>query len=127
MIHYILFLYESLLIHSQFFLLLHANTLNILIMLFLPVETSGDGEIHALSRVQMALREAHLKAQEEFDVILEKTGKSLDTIRQFVEAYPILRRPFYPIPALAEVAGTAARFVAHVSDLIDGRVSFRKL
>src|SRR6185436_18850190 len=39
-------------------------------MIFLPVETSGEGEIHAHSRVQMALGEARIKAKEEMKRVL---------------------------------------------------------
>ncbi|MEI9973630.1 MAG: hypothetical protein WDO73_17240 [Ignavibacteriota bacterium] len=35
-------------------------------MIYLPVETSGEGEINAHSRVQMALGEAKNKAKKEF-------------------------------------------------------------
>ena len=50
-------------------------------MIFLPIETSGEGEINAHSRVQMALGEAKAKARLEFEQALESTGKSLDDIR----------------------------------------------
>ena len=43
-------------------------------MIFLPVETSGEGEVNAHSRVQMALAEAKAKARAEFDGVLERTG-----------------------------------------------------
>ena len=43
-------------------------------MIYLPVETSGEGEINAHSRVQMALGEAKVKAREEMERILEQTG-----------------------------------------------------
>ena len=35
-------------------------------MIYLPIETSGEGEINAHSRVQMALGEAKDKAKREF-------------------------------------------------------------
>ncbi len=40
-------------------------------MIYLPVETSGEGEINAHSRVQMALGEAKNKAKKEFAGALE--------------------------------------------------------
>ena len=40
-------------------------------MIYLPVETSGEGEINAHSRVQMALGEAKNKAKKEFAEALE--------------------------------------------------------
>ena len=49
-------------------------------MIYLPVETSGEGEINAHSRVQMALGEAKNKAKKEFAEALEKTGLTLDDV-----------------------------------------------
>ena len=45
-------------------------------MIFLPIETSGEGEVNAHSRVQMALGEAKAKAKAEFETALESTGKT---------------------------------------------------
>jgi predicted nucleotide-binding protein (sugar kinase/HSP70/actin superfamily) len=94
-------------------------------MIFLPIETSGEGEINAHSRVQMGLGEAKVKARTEFQHALEATGKRLDDIRRFVDDHPPLRRPFYPVPHREGVAGTAATFVLHVSDLMDRRTPLR--
>jgi hypothetical protein len=96
-------------------------------MIFLPIETSGEGEINAHSRVQMALGEAKAKARLEFQQALESTGKSLDDIRHYVDAHPILRRPFYQVPHVHGMTGTAAQFVLHVSDLMDGRARLKRL
>ena len=96
-------------------------------MIFLPIETSGEGEINAHSRVQMALGEAKAKARTEFAQALASTGKSLDDIRRFVDAHPILRKPFYHVPHRAGMTGTAAMFALHVSDLMDGRARFSRL
>ena len=90
-------------------------------MIFLPIETSGEGEINAHSRVQMALGEAKAKAKLEFQQALESTGRPLDDIRSFVAEHPELRRPFYKVPHVHGVTGTAANFVLHVSDLMDRR------
>ena len=61
-------------------------------MIYLPIETSGEGEINAHSRVQMALGEAKVKA---------KTGDSrgswkrpactLDEVRAYVGKHPELQ------------------------------------
>jgi predicted nucleotide-binding protein (sugar kinase/HSP70/actin superfamily) len=90
-------------------------------MIFLPIETSGEGEINAHSRVQMALGEAKAKAKNEFQQALESTGRCLEDIRSYVAAHPELRRPFYKVPHRHGVTGTAANFVLHVSDLMDRR------
>jgi predicted nucleotide-binding protein (sugar kinase/HSP70/actin superfamily) len=96
-------------------------------MIFLPIETSGEGEINAHSRVQMALGEAKVKARMEFEAVLESTGKSLDDIRGFVAEHPELRRLFYPIPEHKGVTGVAANFVLHINDLINGKSRIRRM
>src|SRR5579885_6763 len=90
-------------------------------MIFLPIETSGEGEINAHSRVQMALGEAKVKARLEFEQALQSTGKSLDEIKGYVADHPELRQLLYPMPHREGVTGMAANFVLHVNDLINGR------
>ncbi|MGA7523616.1 MAG: hypothetical protein WBW84_14280 [Acidobacteriaceae bacterium] len=51
--------------------------------------------------------------------MLGRTGKSLDDLREYVAIHPELRRALYKVPHRAGVAGTAAQFAWHVSDLID--------
>jgi predicted nucleotide-binding protein (sugar kinase/HSP70/actin superfamily) len=96
-------------------------------MIFLPIETSGEGEINAHSRVQMALGEAKAKAKSEFQQALDSTGKRLEDIRAFIADRPELRHPFYPVPHRHGITGTAANFVLHVSDLMDRRTRLRKV
>ncbi|MEW5975571.1 MAG: activator of (R)-2-hydroxyglutaryl-CoA dehydratase [Acidobacteriota bacterium] len=88
-------------------------------MIFLPIETSGEGEVNAHSRVQMALGEAKAKARSEFESVLQTTGKRLEEIKAYVAEHPELKRPFYIVPHRPGIAGTAAQFVAHVSDRMD--------
>ncbi|HEY0308327.1 MAG TPA: hypothetical protein VGB94_09205 [Acidobacteriaceae bacterium] len=90
-------------------------------MIFLPIETSGEGEINAHSRVQMALGEARIRAKEEFEQALESTGKDLAAVREYVDRHRSLRSPFYPVPRSSGIAGVAANFVLHVSNLMDGK------
>ncbi|MGC2334140.1 MAG: hypothetical protein WA581_21990, partial [Candidatus Acidiferrales bacterium] len=85
-------------------------------MIFLPIETSGEGEVNAHSRVQMALGEAKVKAKTEFEQCLKSTGKCMSEIREYIDEHPELKRPFYHVPHVEGVAGTAAQFVLHVSD-----------
>ncbi|MBX6361478.1 MAG: activator of (R)-2-hydroxyglutaryl-CoA dehydratase [Acidobacterium ailaaui] len=94
-------------------------------MIFLPIETSGEGEVNAHSRVQMALAEAKAKARAEFQSVLDKTGKSLDDLREYVADHPELSRALYHVPHKPGVAGTAAQFAAHVSDLMDKDRAYR--
>ena len=88
-------------------------------MIFLPIETSGEGEVNAHSRVQMALGEAKAKAKAEFEQALKSTGKRLDDIRDYVGEHTELRRPFYRVPLQPGYAGTAAQFVLHVGKRMD--------
>jgi predicted nucleotide-binding protein (sugar kinase/HSP70/actin superfamily) len=89
-------------------------------MIYLPVETSGEGEINAHSRVQMALGEAKVKAREEMERVLERTGLTLDEVRAHAEEHPELQDPLYKVPHTPGLIGTAANFVAHVHDLRAG-------
>jgi hypothetical protein len=93
-------------------------------MIFLPIETSGEGEVNAHSRVQMALGEAKAKAKTEFEAVLKSTGKRLDDIKDYVSDHPELRRPFYHVPHRPGIAGTAAQFVLHVNDRMNRRNRF---
>ncbi|MGB6132381.1 MAG: hypothetical protein WBG54_11410 [Acidobacteriaceae bacterium] len=95
-------------------------------MIFLPIETSGEGEVNAHSRVQMALAEARTKARAEFESVLGKTGRSLDDLREYVAVHPELRRALYRVPHCEGVAGTAAQFALHVSDLMNQDRSYQR-
>ena len=85
---------------------------------FLPIETSADGEVHAYSRVQMALSEARAKAASEFDLALESAHHSLEDIRSFVATHRELRQPLYSIPRRAGIVSTAANILLHVDHLM---------
>jgi predicted nucleotide-binding protein (sugar kinase/HSP70/actin superfamily) len=87
-------------------------------MIYLPVETSGEGEINAHSRVQMALGEAKVKAKDEIARVQEQTGLSLDEVRAYAEEHPELQDPLYKVPHRKGTIGTAANFVLHVADLM---------
>jgi predicted nucleotide-binding protein (sugar kinase/HSP70/actin superfamily) len=90
-------------------------------MIFLPIETSGEGEASAHSRVQMALGEARAKAKSEFQEALASTGRQLNEIKAFAAQHPELSRPLYQVPHRPGIAGVAANFVLHVSELMAGR------
>ena len=84
--------------------------------LYLPIETSPDGEHDAHSRVQVALLEARARAQAEFDEAIAASGARLGEIRDYVDRHPEMRRATYSVPPREGVAGTAATFVWHVAD-----------
>jgi len=88
-------------------------------LLFLPIETSGEGDINAHSRVQMALGEAKVKCKDEFRRVVASTGYSLDEIRAFLGGRPELRRPLQHIPHESGTIGTAATFCLHVGSLMN--------
>lgn len=90
-------------------------------MIYLPIETSGEGAIHAYSRAQMALSEARIRAREEFDTVLQRRSRSLDEIRGYVTEHPEMERALYRFPRQHGIAGEAAQFAWHVSDRMDGR------
>jgi len=85
-------------------------------MIYLPIETSGEGEINAHSRVQMSLGEAKIKAKAEFREAMERIGYDLDEIRDYVERRSELRCSMVRIPQTKGVVGVAANFVLHVAD-----------
>ena len=85
-------------------------------MIFLPIETSGEGEINAHSRVQMALGEAKNKAKKEFRESLERAGLTLEECQRWVEAHPETKRPMYRVPHTKGVVGQAANFVLHIGE-----------
>jgi predicted nucleotide-binding protein (sugar kinase/HSP70/actin superfamily) len=87
-------------------------------MIYLPIETSGEGEINAHSRVQMALGEARTKAKAEFQKALEDSGFTLEEIRAFLEGRPELRSGTFRIPHTKGIIGTGANFVLHVASLM---------
>jgi len=85
-------------------------------IIYLPIETSGEGEINAHSRVQMALGEAKNKARREFAETLEKIGMTLEDLYRYVEEHPELKRPMYKVPHTPGVVGTAANFALHIAE-----------
>jgi predicted nucleotide-binding protein (sugar kinase/HSP70/actin superfamily) len=90
-------------------------------MIFLPIETSGDGEVIAHSRVQMALGGARAKAKKEFADVLSASRWSLDDLRRYADDHPETKRASYHVPHHPGVVGRAANFVLHLGTLLDGR------
>jgi predicted nucleotide-binding protein (sugar kinase/HSP70/actin superfamily) len=87
-------------------------------MIYLPIETSGEGEINAHSRVQMALGEAKVKAKQEVARVLEEAGITMDQVRQYQADHPELQSGLYKVPHYKGVIGATANFVKHVSELM---------
>jgi len=84
-------------------------------IIYLPIETSGEGEINAQSRVQMTLNDARERAHDEFRTALHRCRVTEEDIRKEMEYRGELLDPFLRLPE--GNAGTAARFVRHVAQL----------
>ncbi|MGH9530769.1 MAG: hypothetical protein ACRD2Q_00140 [Terriglobales bacterium] len=93
-------------------------------MIYLPIETSGEGEINAHSRVQMALGEAKAKAKVEMKDVLEKIGKTLDELRAYVDQNPEMKRGLYRSPKYKGVIGTSANFAIHIAERMGVKVPY---
>ncbi|MBD3235401.1 MAG: 2-hydroxyglutaryl-CoA dehydratase [Candidatus Eisenbacteria bacterium] len=77
--------------------------------LFIPVETSGDSEVHVKSRVQMLLFEARERATEEFDRVARDLGlRELLADAQARERLP-MPPTMHPLPRRER--GTAANYL----------------
>jgi len=85
-------------------------------MIFIPIETSGEGDVNAHSRVQMALGEAKVRAKNEIKRVLEETGTTLEEVRAFVEEHPEMQQPMYKYGHRKGVVGVAANFVLHAAE-----------
>jgi predicted nucleotide-binding protein (sugar kinase/HSP70/actin superfamily) len=94
-------------------------------MIFLPIETSGEGEINAHSRVQMALGEAKNKAKLEFNTVLVKLRRHIDELRAYVDQNAELSTALYKVPKYKGVVGTAANFAIHVAEKMGDQVPFQ--
>ncbi len=88
-------------------------------MIYLPIETSGEGEINAHSRTQMALGNARIKAKQEFAECLARTGRTLDELKAYVDAHPEMKKALYVVPKRDDVVGKAANFVLHVAERME--------
>jgi predicted nucleotide-binding protein (sugar kinase/HSP70/actin superfamily) len=84
-------------------------------MIFLPIETSGEGDVNAHSRVQMALGEAKAKTKLEFKATLDSTGRTAEEIREYVAEHPELVSAMFVTPHAKGVVGAAANYVLYVA------------
>ncbi len=88
-------------------------------MIYIPIETSGEGDVNAHSRAQMALGEAKLKCKQEIQRCTKRSGYTLEQIRAYVDAHPELQEPLQKLPHYDGVVGRAANFVLYVGGLMD--------
>ncbi len=85
-------------------------------MIFIPIETSGEGDVNAHSRVQMALGEAKVRAKNEMKRVLDEAGVSLEDVRAFVAEHPEMQQPMYKYGHRKGVVGVAANFALHAAE-----------
>ena len=85
-------------------------------MIFIPIETSGEGDVNAHSRVQMALGEAKVRAKNEMNRVLDEIGTTLEEIRAFGQDHPEMQQPMYKFGHRKGVIGVAPNFVLHVAE-----------
>ncbi len=85
-------------------------------MIYIPIETSGEGDINAYSRVQMALGEAKNKCKDEFKRCVAETGYTIEQIREYIADHRELRSPLQHIGHRKGVIGKAANFVFDVAE-----------
>ncbi len=85
-------------------------------MIFLPIETSGEGDVNAHSRVQMALGEAKIRAKNELKAVLEQTGVTVEEVREFAAEHPEMQKPMYKYGHRKGVIGVAANFILHAAE-----------
>jgi predicted nucleotide-binding protein (sugar kinase/HSP70/actin superfamily) len=77
--------------------------------IFIPIETSGDGEVNVKSRVQMKLYEAKMKCRAEFQKVLDDNGITLEELQEYVAKNPECRYSMRVLPH--EVVSAAGNFV----------------
>jgi predicted nucleotide-binding protein (sugar kinase/HSP70/actin superfamily) len=95
--------------------------------IYCAVETSGDGAVNFQSRVQMYLFKARQAAVEDFERALEKTGLTLERLREFLKQNPRYAAALHKSPHFA--ASSPADLVHEVAEVVDltplERVLFR--
>ncbi len=87
-------------------------------MIFIPIETSGEGDVNAHSRVQMALGEAKVRAKNEMKRVLEEAGVTVEEIKAFVADHPEMQQPMYKYGHRKGVVGVSANFAIHAAERI---------
>jgi predicted nucleotide-binding protein (sugar kinase/HSP70/actin superfamily) len=87
-------------------------------LLYAPIEVKGDADVHALSRCQMILTDAKVRAHVEFEQALIDTGLTPAQLRDIEAAHPGLARATCRVAHRA--AGTAADYVHHLAAVAAG-------
>lgn len=88
-------------------------------MLYIPIETSGEGEVNAHSRIQMALSEAGFKAQAEFEESIKTCRHSLSEVQAFIVDNKELQRAGVRFACTGDRVGIAASYVKQIDQLMN--------
>ena len=81
--------------------------------IFIPIETSGDGEVNVRSRVQMKLYEAKMKARQEIKDVLEEHNVTMEQVKEYTSKRPKYRNAMLKVPSHHGIS-TAANLVSMV-------------
>jgi len=87
-------------------------------LIFLPLETAGEGETNAQSRVLMLLSDAQVKAKKEVADARKSVTAGMEELRAYVNSHPELKNPMYVVPRRKGVVNMAANFIYHVDELM---------
>lgn len=87
-------------------------------LIYLPVETAGEGKTNAQSRVLMALGEARVKAKLEMQTVRDTIKSSMEEILAYIDSHPELSSAMCTFPHYKEVVSTSANFIYYVDELI---------
>jgi predicted nucleotide-binding protein (sugar kinase/HSP70/actin superfamily) len=87
-------------------------------IIYLPLETAGDGETNAQSRVLMSLGDARVIAKQELKNARNNVSSTMDEMKAYVEQHPELKKPTYVVPQYNGIINKAANFILHVDELI---------
>ena len=82
--------------------------------IYIPIETSGDGEVNVRSRTQMKLYEAKIKARQEMKEVLEANNVTVEQVKDYVAKHPKYSNAMLNVPQHHEI-GTSANFVNEVA------------
>ena len=87
-------------------------------MIYLPIETAGEGETNAQSRVLMALSDAMEKAKQEVADARINVRTRREDLEAYVNRHPELKSPVYVVPRRNGTVNMAANFMYHIDALI---------
>ena len=82
--------------------------------IYIPIETSGDGEVNVKSRVQMKLYEAKMKARQEIKDVLEEHHVTLEQVKDYAAKHSKYTSGMFNVSHHHGIS-TAANFVAELA------------